>query len=97
MGSVKHTNIQLLNEIERIAFKRQKLYTPFDSLVVAVFLCPEKAIQIQNKYDATVELLGHHTRGQMVFNLNSNKHNVCVIETVNQDEIKRLLQWAANA
>lgn len=96
MGSVDHTNIQLLNEIERIAFNGKQFYTPFDSLLVAVFLFPEKSIQTEHTYCATVELQGLHTRGQLVFNLNSSKHNVCVVEAVNPDEIKNLLIWTAN-
>ncbi|XP_055301164.1 nucleoside hydrolase-like [Sitodiplosis mosellana] len=97
LGSVDHTNVQLLNEIEQIAYRGKQFYTPFDSLLVAVFLFPEKCIQTKYNYHATVELQGLHTRGQIVFNLNSSKHNVCVIETVYQEETKTLLLWAANA
>ncbi|XP_055321195.1 nucleoside hydrolase-like [Sitodiplosis mosellana] len=97
LGNVDCRNVQLLNEVERIAFRNQQLYDPFDALLVAIFLHPEKCIRAKYSYNATVELQGHHTRGQMIFDRRSNKHNVSVIELLHGDEIKKLLQWTATA
>lgn len=97
LGNVECRNVQLLNEVERIAFRNRRLYTPFDALLVAIFLHPEKCIRAKNSYNATIELQGVHTRGQMVFDRRSSKHNVSVIELLHGEEIKKLLQWTATA
>lgn len=97
MGNVECKNVQLLNQVERIAFRNRKFYTPFDALLVAVFLHPEKCIRAKYSYNATVELQGLHTRGQMVFDHRSNKHNVTVVELLYEEEIKKLLHWTATA
>lgn len=91
-----HTNVQLLNEVERIAFTPRKLFTPFDALLTAVFLFPERCIRTKNQYNATIELHGSYTRGQMVINLRNENHNVTVIEAVNEEEIKKILLWTAS-
>lgn len=97
MGNVDCDNVKLLNEVERIAFRNKQLYTPFDALLTAVFLFPETCIRTKHSYFGTVELHGHNTRGQMVFDRKSNNHNVNVIETVNEEEIKRILLWTVTA
>lgn len=99
LGSASNdANLQLLNEVERVAFTKRPLFTPFDALLTAVFLFPERCIRTKNQYNATVELHGSHTLGQMVINYRnpSGKHNVTVIETVNEEEIKKVLLWTAS-
>lgn len=97
LGSSECKNVQLLNEVERIAFRERKIFTPFDALLTAAFLFPERCIEMKNEYHATVELEGFHTRGQMIIDLKNNNHNVTVIETVNEEELKKILQWTATA
>lgn len=97
LGNVECKNVQLLNEVEKIAFRNARNFTPFDALLIAIFLHPEKCIRTKYSYHATVELQGAHTRGQMVFDRRSNKHNVTVIELLHEEEIKKLLQWTATA
>lgn len=91
-----NTNLQLLNEVEQIAFTPRNLFTPFDALLTAVFLFPERCIRTKNQYNATVELHGSHTLGQMVIDHRSDNHNVTVIEAVNEEEIKKILLWTAS-
>lgn len=81
--------------MERIAFIPRKLFTPFDALLTAAFLFPERVVRTKNRYNATVELQGTYTRGQMVLNLRNENHNVTVIEAVNEEEIKDILLWTA--
>lgn len=97
LGNSNCANVQLLNEIERIAFGNRKLFTPFDALLTAVFLFPERCIQTKIQYRATVELEGVHTRGQMVIDMKNTDYNVTVIETMNEEEFKKALQWTATA
>lgn len=94
MGNVDSENVKLLNDVERVAFRNKKIYTPFDVLLVAVFLFPEKCIKTKRSYFATIELNGLHTRGQMIFDRNNINHNVNVIETVYEEEIKEALLWS---
>lgn len=98
LGMVSNdANLQLLNEVERVTFTKRPFFTPFDALLTAVFLFPDRCIGKKNQYNATVELHGSHTRGQMVINHRNDNHthNVTVIETVNEEEIKKILLWTA--
>lgn len=86
-----------MNEVDRIGFHGRKLFTPFDALLTAAFLYPERCIRTKNQYHATIELEGVHTRGQMVIDHKDQNYNVTVIETLNEEEIKNILQWTATA
>lgn len=97
LGNVQDNNVQLLNEIDRIAFRNQKYFTPFDALLAAIALFPERCIKTQRNYHATVELNGLNTRGQMVLDRRNPNHNVKVIELMHQEEFERILYWTATA
>lgn len=97
LGNVQDNNVQLLNEIDRIAFRNQKYFTPFDALLAAIALFPERCIKTQRNYHATVELYGLYTRGQMVLDRRNLNHNVTVIELIHQEEFERILYWTATA
>ncbi|XP_031639008.1 uncharacterized protein C1683.06c-like [Contarinia nasturtii] len=94
LGKVDNENVQLLNKVEQIAFRNSERFEPFDALLVASFLFPE-CIRQQNRYNATIELQGIHTRGQMVFDRSSSDYNVNVVEMVHEDKFKEILLWAA--
>lgn len=69
-----------------------------DAFLMAVFVFPEKCIQTRSQYHATIELHGFHTRGQMVLDhKRRNKHNVTIIETLNEEEVKNALHFTATA
>lgn len=95
MGGTNDKNVQLLNEVERISHQDKRHFTPSDALLSAVFLFPDKLIAKQREYNATVELHGYYTRGQMVLEQNDTHHNVCVIELVHEAEFKTALLMAA--
>lgn len=89
-------NVQLLNEIDRICYRNEDCFIPCDAFLTAIFLFPEKCIQSQGKYNATVELHGIHTRGQMVIDhREKDNHNVTVIEMLNEEEFKKIFHWTA--
>lgn len=97
-ANVKCKNIQLLNEVDRIAYRNYDSYLPCDAFLTAVFVFPEKCIQTKSQHHATIELQGHHTRGQMVLDhKRRNKHNVTLIETLNEEEVKNALYFAATS
>lgn len=89
-------NLPLLNEIERIRFRSRYSYVPYDALLTAAFLFPEKCIRIKNQYNATVELHGFHTRGQTVIDRSSSDHNVTIIEQMHEEEFKNSLIWTVS-
>lgn len=88
-------NVQLLNEVERISHRDKTHFTPSDALLSAVFLFPDKCIKTKRKYNATVELHGFYTRGQMVLDRKTSNCNVTVVEELHEQEFKIALQLAA--
>lgn len=94
--STRTKNLPLLNEIERIRFRTRLTYVPYDALLAAVFLFPDKCIRTKNHYNATVELHGFHTRGQTVIDRCSTNHNVTIIEQVHEEEFKNSLVWTVS-
>lgn len=95
MGKVDNENVKLLNEAEQIAFRNSSNYEPFDALLAAIFIFPEKCIEKQRKHHVAVELQGIFTRGQMVFDHHNGNRCVNIIERVYTEEIKNVLLWAA--
>lgn len=94
LGNTEDKNVQLLNEVERISHREKTHFTPSDALLSAVFLFPDKCIKTKREYNATVELQGVYTRGQMILDRNSN-YNVTVVEVLHEEEFKIALQLAA--
>lgn len=96
LGKVTCLNVELLNEIEIFPYRKKKNYWPHDAFTAASFLFPEKKIQKCNPYNATMELHGYYTRGEMFVNRQSTDHNVFIIEKISGDEFKAAMLWAAN-
>ncbi|XP_031628266.1 inosine-uridine preferring nucleoside hydrolase-like isoform X2 [Contarinia nasturtii] len=89
---VKCKNVALFNEIDEIAYKDCDSFAPCDAYLTAAFLFPEKCILTKRQYHATIELQGAHTRGQVVLDHNRrNKHNITMIQTMNEEEVKNAL------
>lgn len=88
--------MQLLNEVEKIAYRNESVYLPFDTFTAAAFLFPNKMIVAQNQYNATMELSGRYTRGQMIVNRQSKEYNVKIIETISENTFQKLMLWAAD-
>lgn len=90
--------MQLLNEVDKISYRNCKAFIPCDALLTAVFVFPDKCIKSKCEYHATIELNGSHTRGQMVLDhMQKNKHNVTVIQSVNEDEFKKVFEWTVTS
>lgn len=94
MGKVNQTNVKLLNKIEKMALRYD--FKPYDAIAAAALLFPETTIETMNKYNATMELTGQYTRGQMFINPLSTDYNVRIIEKISEDEFKRIMLWTAN-
>lgn len=91
-------NVQLLNEIDEICYRNEDCFIPCDAFLTAIFLFPEKCIQRKGQYQATVELHGNHTRGQVVIDHREQaKFNITVVETLNEEEFKKVFYWTATS
>lgn len=95
MEKVNHTNVQLLNEVEKIAFRNDKFYLPFDLFASAAFLFPDKVIQVMSEQNATMEIAGQYTRGELIINHLSTDYNVKIIEKISEEAFKMAMSWAA--
>lgn len=85
-----------MNEVDAIAYRNYDSFLPCDAFLTAVFVFPDKCIKTKSQNHATIELQGFHTRGQMVLDhKRRNKHNVTIIETLNEDEVKKALHFSA--
>lgn len=63
-----------------------------DALLSIVYLYPKDGITEASEHNATVELHGVHTRGQLVLDhLKKNAPNVTIIEGVNKDLFAKVL------
>lgn len=98
MGKINQTNVQLLNDVEKIAYRNvnETVYLPSDTFISAAFLFPKKIIKVMNPYNVTMELQGFHTRGEMIVNHLSTDYNVRVIEKIDEREFKKIMLWTAN-
>lgn len=96
MGKVNGSNVELLNEVEILPYRKKTNYHPHDAFTAASFLFPEKMIQKRNPYNATMELHGYYTRGEMFVNRQSTNYNVFIIEQISGDDFKKIMLWAAN-
>lgn len=91
--------VQLLNEALEITFKN-RTYSICDAYLAAAFIFPEKCIRQSQDRFVTIELHGHHSRGQMIVDHSGKTakiSNVTIIEQLDEDEIKKALIWTANA
>jgi inosine-uridine nucleoside N-ribohydrolase len=65
---------------------------PCDAFLVAAFLYPDTMITKKSTHNATVELHGSQTRGQIVLDhLKTKRDNVTIIEEVDPELFKQLL------
>lgn len=111
LGAVEHPVVAWLNPIERSIFgkeecddvaAKQPTYCICDALLVGCLLWPERLIGRVKRRRCTVELLGVHTRGQMVVDrVNGGQsrvpENVWLLEQLVVDECKELMLWTVDA
>jgi inosine-uridine nucleoside N-ribohydrolase len=92
-GAKDNAAIQLLNEAEKqLSRKNPKVWVPCDAFLVAAFLYPDTMITKKSTHNATVELHGSQTRGQIVLDhLKTKRDNVTIIEEVDPELFKQLL------
>lgn len=98
LGNSQYPPVQLLNRVEEACvFNRgSKNWTECDVLLIACFLFPEAVIKKRSYFNATVELHGWETRGQMILDHKRlNEDNCLIIQDVNQNKYKEILLWTA--
>ncbi|RZC38428.1 uridine nucleosidase 1 [Asbolus verrucosus] len=92
-GTKKNPAIELLNRAEKSIYrKNEKIWLPCDAFLAAAFLYPDSIITRKSCHNATVELYGSQTRGQIVLDhLKTKKENVTIIEEIDTESFKKLL------
>ena len=87
-----------MNSIEKKLFvdKGLEYWSICDVLLIAVILCPAEVIGQASECNATVELHGAHTRGQIGRIWNQDTSNCVIITELNIEFCKKLLIWTAD-
>lgn len=98
LGKGDCKNMELFNKIDAYIYRDYSHFVPCDALLTAALLFPEKCIKTKRQCHATVELHGHHSRGQMILDhLEKNGHNVTIVETMDVEEMKNALIWTVTS
>lgn len=99
LGIHKHKAVQLLNEVEKVQYGKFNFtdWLACDALVAAAFLFPDKFVVKESFWNATVELHGGFTRGQMILDhLRENEPNVRIIEEGEGELFKQIALWSVD-
>ncbi|KAL5275598.1 hypothetical protein ACFFRR_001452 [Megaselia abdita] len=99
LGSHEHKAVQLLNDVEKVQYSKFNIadWTVCDAFLAAAFLFPEKFVIKDSFWNATVELHGGLTRGQMVLDhLRKDETNVRIIEKLNLEFFKQIALWSVD-
>ncbi|KAF2899926.1 hypothetical protein ILUMI_06265 [Ignelater luminosus] len=100
LGSKNTPIMELLNRAEKSIYPEKEnppdsIWYPCDALCVIAMLYPNESITKQSKHNATVELHGSKTRGQIVLDhLKQKDPNVTMLEKINDEFIKEILLQA---
>lgn len=94
LDKIDQSNVQLLNEVEGIALRNEKYYYSFDYFAAAAFLFPS-IIRSIKPYNATVELAGQLTRGEMITDPQSTDYNVNIIRRISGKQFKLIMLYTA--
>lgn len=98
LGNSQSPPILLMNRVEEACvFNRgSKNWVECDVLLIACFLFPEAVIKKKAHFNATVELHGWETRGEMVLDHKRlTEDNTLIIQDVDQHKYKDILMWTA--
>ncbi|XP_037937929.1 pyrimidine-specific ribonucleoside hydrolase RihB-like [Teleopsis dalmanni] len=91
--------IKTLNKVEHAQYSTAgfEVWNPCDAMLTAVYLFENHVVSKSNKWHATVDVLGGHTRGQMVLDhlheVDKNPKNVRIIEDLNAEFFKTVAEW----
>lgn len=84
----KNSAFELMTRAEKLLptyNPNSKFWLTCDGLLVLAYLYPENGIVKASEHNATVELHGLYTRGQLVLDhLKNNSNNVTIIESINE-------------
>lgn len=85
---IKNSAVELVTEAEKLIpwyNCGSEFWETCDPLLVMAYLYPEDGVTEASEHNATVELHGIHTRGQLVLDhLKINAPNVTILERVNE-------------
>lgn len=90
-----------MNPVDEAIYKpkNKTAWNPCDAFLICVFLEKEAAVRKSKECYATVEMGGEMTRGQVViYHVTGSEKisNVTVVEAVDSDLCKSMLEWTAS-
>lgn len=91
--------LKLLTSAEHKVYEMHKWcnWNVPDAFLMAAMLFPDTIVKAKETYNATVELRGEFTRGQMVLDhLRQKEPNVTIIHEINEDNFKQVVIDAAS-
>lgn len=99
MAKIKSAPFDLLTQAEKKCYpKDSNIWLTADSYLIVAYLYPQHAIVKKSEHNATIELHGTHTRGQLVLDhLKLKPPNVTIIETINEEFFKTILVKTAKS
>lgn len=85
--------MQLLTKVEEKMLPKKTVWTTCDPLLIMAYLFPDEGITKSSNHNATVELHGTCTRGQLVLDhLKEKMPNVIIIENINENLFKKVVE-----
>ncbi|KAM7342304.1 nucleoside hydrolase-like [Cochliomyia hominivorax] len=96
MGRVNTKAVQLMNTVEGALYKLKPYprWIICDAILVMAYCFRKLKISKLRRYYATVELIGIHTRGQMVLDhKHKDQGNTHIILDVNKEMFKQVISW----
>lgn len=91
MATIPNTAIELLTTVEKRIPKKSLQWIPCDVVAVIAYLFPESILEL-SQHNATVELQGLYTRGELVLDAHElSATNVTVIEAINRTFVENIL------
>ncbi|KAJ3650753.1 hypothetical protein Zmor_016833 [Zophobas morio] len=91
-GVKNNPAIQLLTKADRNIYRKSDFWLPCDAFLAAAFVNPGKIITKTSRHNASIELHGSQTRGQVVLDHSkTKKENVTIIEQINTELFQEML------
>ncbi|XP_030379010.1 uncharacterized protein C1683.06c isoform X2 [Scaptodrosophila lebanonensis] len=96
-----HAAITMLNKVESVQWLPMRFpnWNPCDAILVAAWLFEPQMVKKHSTWNATVDLRGTHTRGQMVLDhlreIEKYPENVRILEEIDNECFKRVVEWIA--
>ncbi|GAB0093126.1 uncharacterized protein DMENIID0001_081910 [Sergentomyia squamirostris] len=96
LGAKTSQIVKFLNAMEKKLYVDFTEWVPCDAFLTAAFLTRNTIVEKISEWNATVELAGFNTRGQLILDhLHKKPKNLKIIEKINQETFQDMVLWTA--